>query len=148
MQFIPYFQTTRYRVQAMLELAQPQPGEKMADLGAGDGRILMAFATAGIESHGFELDAHLLSLAKEHIRHAALETKASVHQKDFWQEDLSPFSIIAIYPMPDIMEALETKLRHELQPGSRVVLNYYPFANWKYTSKKDNIYLYHQSTAL
>jgi len=125
----------------MVELAKAQPDEKVADLGTGDGRITIAFAKIGNETHGYEIDADLKKLAEENIKKENL-TNAFIQAKDFWQEDLSKYDIICCYPMPTIMGRLETKLKNELKPGSRVLLNYFPFRHWKAKAIKDNIYLY------
>ena len=141
---IPYFQTTRYRVEAMIALAHITSTDRMADLGSGDGRIVIAFAQQGIIAHGFELESNLVEKSQKEINQSTniQEGNAIIYTKDFWQEDLSDYSIITIYPMPDIMEGLEKKLQEELQPGARVLLNYYPFPHWKEDKKQDNIYVY------
>lgn len=140
--YIPYFQTSRYRVDTMIELADIKPGEKAADLGSGDGRILIALAQAGATAHGYELDEKLNQLAQINITQTNICSNILIHQKDFWQEDLSDYSIITIYPMPDIMDQLEEKLFSELKTNSRILLNYYPFLHTKAKNIKDNIYQY------
>ena len=145
--FVPYFQTTRYRVEAMIALADITPLDSIADLGSGDGRIVIAFAQKGIVAHGFELNRTLLEKSQQEIDKLALQKKlqkenAVIYAKDFWQENLSRYSIITMYPMPDIMDALERKLQEELRPEARVLLNYYSFPNWKEEKKQDNIYVY------
>lgn len=167
--FIPYFQTTRYRVQAMIDLAEIRPNEKAADLGSGDGRIVIALAQAGAQAVGYELDPKLVRLSEENIQNVILGTSETrtpesiqqlqskqntidtaqarrtiplILEKDFWQEDLSVYDIITIYPMPDIMEDLEKKLQNELKKGARVLLNYYTLPSWKFNKTKDHIYLY------
>lgn len=151
--FIPYFQTSRYKVETMVELANIKPGERAADLGSGDGRIVIALAQAGAEAHGYELDEKLIELSKQNIkdqvdRHSGEERiqnllrGITIHEGDFWQEDLSQYNIICIYPMPDIMNQLEKKLFSELKENSRILLNYYPFLTKKHINQKDNIYLY------
>jgi hypothetical protein len=145
---IPYFQTSRYRVETMVELANPKPNEKGADLGSGDGRIVIAFAKVpfmgaqrGIEMHGYEIDEDLKRLSEENIKKLNINN-AFIHNIDFWQEDLSQYDIICSYPMPTIMGRLERKLQEELKPGTRILLNYFPFKHWKLKTMKDNIYLY------
>lgn len=172
--YIPYFTTSRYRVQAMIDLANVKPGERAADLGTGDGRIAIALAKAGAIVDAYELDDQRIKEAKENIKNnfpvipdvilnpvvIGSETKQShlyshpelisgsdiipptILKKDFWYQDLSNYSIICCYPMPDIMGRLEHKLQQELKPGSRVLLNYFPFTHWKLEKTKDNIYLY------
>jgi protein-L-isoaspartate O-methyltransferase len=138
---IPYFKTSRYRVETMVKLANPQLEEKAADLGSGDGRIVIAFANAGIEMHGYEIDDELRKLSEQNIKDLKLNN-VFIHNKDFWEEDLSQYNIICCYPMPTIMGRLERKLQEELKPGSRVLLNYFPFKHWKEKKIKDNIFLY------
>src|SRR5579872_5927849 len=138
---IPYFQTSRYRVETMVELAKSKHGEIAADLGSGDGRIVIAFAQHGINMHGYEIDEELRKLSLENIEKLNLKT-AFIHDKDFWNENLSQYDIICCYPMPTIMGRLERKLQEELKPGTRVLLNYFPFLHWKEKKIKDNIYLY------
>lgn len=138
--YIPYFETSRYRVHAMIDLAEIKPGEKAADLGTGDGRIAIALAKAGAIVTAYELDDKLRMLAKENATKEDLQI--NFLKKDFWEEDLSQFSIICCYPMPTIMGRLEKKLETELKPGSRVLLNYFPFLHWKEKARKDNVFLY------
>ena len=140
--FIPYFTTSRYRVETMIELAHINPGEIAADLGSGDGRILIALAEKGVTAHGYELDDQLFVQTKETIAKTRLGNNIVLHQSNFWEEDLSVYDIITVYPMPDIMEYLEKKLLQEAKPTTRILLNYYPFPTWKEVSNKDHIYLY------
>lgn len=139
---IPYFKTSRYRVNTMIELAEIKPGELMADLGSGDGRISIAAAKAGAQAFGYETNPKLVELSRANIEHDALSNTAIILEQDFWTEDLEKYNIITIYPMPDIMELLEQKLLKELKPGTRVLLNYYRFLNWKFKKVKNNVYLY------
>lgn len=138
---IPYFQTSRYRVETMVELAEIKPGQKAADLGSGDGRIVIAFALHGIDMHGYETDPELKKLSEENIKKENL-TNATIIGKDFWDENLAGYDIICCYPMPTIMGRLEKKLKEELKPGTKILLNYFPFKHWKLEKTKDNIYLY------
>lgn len=166
--YIPYFQTSRYRVQAMIDLAEIKLKEKAADLGTGDGRIAIALALAGAIVDAYELNDDRIKEAKENIQTVILGnettqesnkerswtnqddnsknrikvTLPTILKKDFWFEDLSQYSIICCYPMPTIMGRLEKKLLDELKPGSRVLLNYFPFKHWKLDKTKDNIFLY------
>ncbi len=126
----------------MIELARPKTGDKMADLGSGDGRILIAFAKVGVEARGYELDPQLIEKSQNEIEKENLNDRVFVQIEDFWDVDLSSFDIITIYPMPDIIGILEEKLRKELHPTTRVLLNYYSFSTKIPKAIKNNIYLY------
>lgn len=139
---IPYFATSRYRVDTMVNLSSVTQIDKVADLGTGDGRIAIAFAKEGAWVDAYELDNDLIKKAKEAIKKEKLESHIKIIKKDFWEADLSSFDIICVYPMPDIMALLEEKLLRELKPGARVLLNYYPFTNWRFTTCENNVYLY------
>ena len=139
---VPYVPSTWHKIEVMIELSNPQPGEKMADLGSGDGRIVMEFAKRDIESHGYEINSELAILAESKILDAELDVKAFIHISDFWEEDLSSFDIVVIYGMTSIMTQLEKKLRTELKPGSRVLSAIFHFPNWAPTAEKDNVSLY------
>lgn len=139
---IPYFSTTRYKVSTMIRLSNATQIDRVADLGTGDGRIAVAYAKVGAWVDAYEIDDNLIQKTKDTIKKEHVEKNVKIIKKDFWNTDLSMYDIIAIYPMPDIMEDLELKLQKELHSGARVVTNYYPFPNWKITTAENNIYLY------
>jgi len=126
----------------MVELSGVVPGDKVADLGSGDGRIAVEFGKQGALVTGFELDSGLVLKSQETIKDLMLEANVKILQQDFWNVDLSPFKIITVYPMPDIMLPLEQKLQKELKKGAVVLTNYYPFPNWMHWATKDKIYKY------
>lgn len=138
---IPYFQTSRYKVLTMVELAKPNPSDLGVDLGSGDGRIVIAFAKNGVTMHGFETDTDLRNLSLSNIQTEKL-SNVEIYNKNFWEENLMKYTIVCCYPMPQIMGRLETKLKQELLPGARVLLHYFPFKHWKLKEVKDNVYLY------
>ena len=126
----------------MIGLADAKKGEKMVDLGSGDGRIVVEFGKIGVEAHGYEIDWKLLEKSEENIKKAKLIDKAFIHEANFWKEDLSEYDIITIYGMPSVLPMLEQKLERELKMDTRVISSIYEFPNWKYKNKKDNVFLY------
>lgn len=137
-------------VKKMISLLQAAPGlpmpggQKAADLGSGDGRLLIALAKEGIEAHGYEINPFLVWLSRKNIKEAGLEGRTFVHWKNFWKEDMSKFNLVAIYCITTTMGKLEKKLRKELKPGAKVVSNYFVFPSWPHSKKENNIYLYIQ----
>lgn len=141
----PYAVSESGTVEKIIALSNVKPREKAADLGSGDGRIVIALAKTGAEAHGYEIDPWFVSLARKNIRNAGLEDKAFIHQKSFWKENFSEFDVITAYMGKLAMGRLEKKLQKELKENARVVSNFFTFPNWRYSKKEGNIYLYEKT---
>lgn len=137
-----YFPTHPARIGKYAELAALKPGDKVADLGSGDGRVLMIFAKHGIESHGYEVDPLLVAWSRLAIRRAGLQGLAFVHWQSFWSQNLEDFDAIVVYGFPHIMKRLGDKLQEEVRPGIPIISNNYTIPGWKPISKDAGIYLY------
>ncbi|MBI4359162.1 MAG: 50S ribosomal protein L11 methyltransferase [Candidatus Nealsonbacteria bacterium] len=137
-----YASTREEAVKKMVALAQIEPGEKAVDLGSGDGRLVIALARAGAQAVGYEIDPLRAWSSRRQIRRAGLEKQASIHQKSFWQEDLSGFDVVTVYGVGYMMKRLEKKLRSELKAGARVVSNYFTFPTWAESQKEGDLHLY------
>jgi cyclopropane fatty-acyl-phospholipid synthase-like methyltransferase len=140
----PFVLTGSRKLRTMIDLANIQPGEKAVDLGSGDGRIVIAFAKAGAEAHGYEINPFLVLWSRYRINRAGLSGRAFVYWRDFWRVDLASFNVIAVFGMVHVMGPLERKLRRELRPGSRVVSNTFTFPRWTRSSGGGGVYLYEQ----
>ncbi len=98
-----------------------------ADLGSGDGRIVIALARQGAEAHGFEVNPVLTLISLRNIRRAGFHGRAFIHWKSFWRADLSRFDVVTLFQGSFVMRRLEAKVRKELAPGARVVSDYWGF---------------------
>jgi ribosomal protein L11 methylase PrmA len=137
----PFVPTQKLALEKMIALADIKPGEKLVDLGSGDGRIVIAAAKAGAEAHGYEINPLLVLWSKYKIKKAGLTSKAFIHKKNFWFVDFHKYDIVMLFGISGIMEKLEGKLMTELKPGSRVVSNIFKFPNWQgQTSEGVSVY--------
>jgi ribosomal protein L11 methylase PrmA len=138
-----YFPTTPENVAAILAVLKVKPGEKVADLGSGDGRIVIALTKAGAEAHGYETNPILVYTSRKAIKKAGLEGKAFIHYQSFWRADLSKFDAIVVYGFPNFFEKLAAKIKKEMRPGSRIASNLFEFPGWGATEKtEERVYLY------
>jgi len=55
----------------------------------------------------------------------------SLSGKNFWQEDLSGYSLIVCYLYPEAMVQLEKKLEKEGRKGLWIVTHTFAFPSWK-----------------
>ncbi len=141
----PYAASRSERISDLTELLDVQGNEKVVDLGAGDGRVLVALARVGArEAHGYEINPLLASRARKLIRQENLQDRVFIHQKSFWSADLSPFDIIIVYGIGPMMRRLEWKLQKELRPGARIASVYFKLPNWQAEKRLRDITLYVQ----
>ncbi|MGD0727034.1 MAG: hypothetical protein ABSB63_15890 [Spirochaetia bacterium] len=124
------------------DLADVQRGEKAADLGSGDGRVVIALAFKGAESHGYEVNPVLVLISRRNIRMAGLAGRAFIHWGSFWRKDLSRYQLITVFQVGFVMARLEAKLSRELAPGARVVSHYWRFPSLSPERTQGNIYRY------
>ncbi len=133
-------------VEEMVSLANIKRGMKVADLGSGDGRIVIALAEAGAEVHGYEINPILVWWARRNIRRKKLSSKAFIHWGSFWRYNLASFDVITVFGINHIMKSLEKKLKRELKKNARVVSNVFTFPNWPHSQKIGRVYIYERSS--
>ena len=126
---VPFVPTPRPIVRRMLSLADTRPGERLIDLGAGDGRIVITAASEyGAKALGVELHPERYAI----IRNSATSLKPNLHaiRQNFFQTDLSNADVVTMYLLPSVNEALRKKLERELHSGARVVTHDFSIPEW------------------
>jgi hypothetical protein len=122
-----YVASSPGQARLLADLSGAAPGERAADLGSGDGRIVIALARRGAEAHGFEVNPILVLLARRNIRRAGLVGRAFIHWRSFWGADFSPFQVLTLFQGSSVMRRLEIKVKNELMPGARVISDCWGF---------------------
>jgi SAM-dependent methyltransferase len=127
-----YFAPTRQAVaDEMLQLARVGPDDVVYDLGSGDGRIpVLAAQKYGAVGVGIEIDARLVSLAREVAREGGVADRVAFVEGDLFQADISEATVVTLYLSPSVNRDLEPKLRRELRPGTRIVSHQFPIGHW------------------
>jgi cyclopropane fatty-acyl-phospholipid synthase-like methyltransferase len=138
----PFQPSSNKALRNMIELSNVKKGEKIADLGSGDGKIVIEFAKLGSEAHGFEINPILVWISRMRIKRLKLQDTAFIHQKNFFKQDFSGFDIITSFQFIHFMPELEDKLKKELKKEARVISNTWKFPNWKYKKRLGDVYLY------
>lgn len=137
-----YVPSVDWAVAEMIHMAHIKKGERVVDLGSGNGKVLIALARRGIESHGYEINPFLVLWSWILIYKAGVWGVAHVHFGNIFSVDVGKFDVVMIFVMPYIMSNLEKKLRKELKPRARVVVEAFPFKSWQPIKKTKGIYLY------
>src|SRR5436190_24093329 len=97
----PYYPTPLTIVQKMLKLGDLKPGEKMFDLGSGDGRIvIMAAKKFKADATGIEFDDVLHRKSSEEIKRQKLDKTARIVYGDLFEQDYSSADLVTVYLLP------------------------------------------------
>ncbi len=120
-------------VERMLYLAQPKAGERLVDLGSGDGRIVIEAAKRfGASGLGVDIDPRLVALARERAKQAGVEALASFEVQDLFETDLRGVSVVTMYLLPEVNLQLLPRLLAQLEPGARIVSHDYDLGPWAF----------------
>jgi hypothetical protein len=127
----PYVQTPQNVVDKMLEIAKVRPGDYVIDLGSGDGRMVITAAKKhGARGFGVDLDRHLVALSNRLAAQAGVADRAKFYQRDLYDTDVSPATVITIYLLPEVNLMVRPKLLATLRPGTRIVSHDYGMGEW------------------
>ncbi|MEO8027074.1 MAG: methyltransferase domain-containing protein [Bryobacteraceae bacterium] len=128
----PYYPTPETIVEKMLELGGLKPGEKMFDLGSGDGRIvIMAAQKFKADATGVEFDKALYDQSSERIQKLGLSSRARIIHGDIFDQDYSKADFLAVYLLPVSNDKVSVLLDKQLKKGTRIVAHDFEFAAWK-----------------
>jgi SAM-dependent methyltransferase len=129
----PYVVTPEAVVERMLYLAQPKAGERLVDLGSGDGRIVIEAAKRyGTRGLGVDIDPRLVRLATENAKRAGVESLASFEVRDLFETDLRGVGVVTMYLLPEVNRKLLPRLIEQLKPGARIVSHDYDLGPWPF----------------
>jgi precorrin-6B methylase 2 len=147
--FVP---TPRDVVEAMLDVAKVTKADVVADLGCGDGRIVVAAAKAyGCKAVGYDLDRKCVKMARGAVEQAGLGKLVRIEEADILEVDLSDVTVVTLFVGTTLNAKLVPRLE-KMKPGSRVVSHLFPIPGVKpdavrnVTSSQDDVerpvYLY------
>ncbi|MCX7960521.1 MAG: class I SAM-dependent methyltransferase [Burkholderiales bacterium] len=118
-------------VDRMLRMAQVTPNDLVYDLGAGDGKIVIAAAKKfGARAVGIEYNPDMAKYAQGLVEKAGVAARARIVQGDIFASDFSQATVVTMYLLP----ALNLKLRPQIlamRPGTRVVSHAFSMDDWE-----------------
>lgn len=133
---VPFVPSPPEVVEAMLDLAGLRAGERLIDLGSGDGRIVLAAARRGADALGIELSEDLVARARRRALREGLEARARFSRGDLFAAPIRDADVVTLYLLPDVNLRLRSKLLAELMPGARVVSHSFHMGDWQPDSQR------------
>ncbi len=120
-------------VERMLYLAQPKAGDRLVDLGSGDGRIVIEAAKRfGATGLGVDIDPRLVELSRANARRAGVEKLTRFEIQDLFETDLRGVNVVTMYLLPEVNLQLVPRLIGQLKPGARIVSHDYDLGPWPF----------------
>lgn len=128
---VPFVPTPLEVVNTMLAMANIRRGDKLYDLGCGDGRIvILAAKKYDINCIGVDLDPRRIQECTKNALKASVSAKITFLEKNFFDIDLSDASVVSLYLLSNINLRLRSKLFNELKPGSRIISHDFNMDKW------------------
>jgi SAM-dependent methyltransferase len=122
----------------MLELAKVTAADKVYDLGAGDGKVVIAAAREfGATGVGIEYDAELVKHARCLAAAERVGDRVTFIQGDIFETDFSEATVVALYLTPAVNQRLLPTFL-AMKPGTRIVSYSFPIGDWQPESEIDS----------
>ncbi|MFN7138300.1 MAG: SAM-dependent methyltransferase [Limisphaerales bacterium] len=116
--FVP---TPQEAVDKMLEMAELKPGQKLYDLGCGDGRIVVTAAKKyGVRAVGIDIDPQRVKESRENVKKNNVGNLAEIRHADIFEVDFSDADVVTMYLLPSLNVKLIPQLQ-KLKPGARII---------------------------
>ncbi len=125
-----------------MELGKIKEGTRVADLGSGDGAIIIEAARRGAVAVGIEFNPFLVRYSRWRAKHRKLSSRITIIQGDFMEHSLGDTDVVFLYLLPKTLIKMSEKLRVELPHDARVVSNTFALPGWSPTKEKNGVFLY------
>ena len=142
---LPWVPTSRRRIRKALELAGVRPGEVVYDMGAGDGRVLVAAVRQfGARAVGIEVSPLHFLAAWFNLLFNGCGKNARLVWNNMYNCDLSAADVVFAHTISSQAPRLKAYLEAKLRPGTRVVTVLYDLEGWqpRDMDERDMVFLY------
>jgi SAM-dependent methyltransferase len=128
---VPFVRTPPEVIDRMLEIAQVKNGDRVYDIGSGDGRIIIQAAKKyGLMGVGIEIDPDLVKRAQDDAFREKVDHLVEFRVQDAFAADVSPATVVTLYMLTEFNAKLRPILERQLKPGSRVVSHDFEIQGW------------------
>ncbi|WP_375402778.1 SAM-dependent methyltransferase [uncultured Sphingomonas sp.] len=128
---VPYAATRPELVERMLDMAGVRAGDRVLDLGTGDGRILLAAAKRGARGLGVDIDPVLVADARAAATEAGVADRVRFEVRDLFATPLDGYDVVTMFLLPEVNMRLRPRLLAELAPGARIVSHVFEMGDWR-----------------
>lgn len=119
----PFLTTPATLLDPLLDLVGVVAGDRVIDLGCGDGRLPIAAANRGAISIGVEQDTDLVARARRRVAEADLDEAVTIEHGDARFVDLADVDVVFAFLPADVFADLLPGLLERLRPGTRLLFH-------------------------
>lgn len=120
----PFLATPQSLIAPLLEFGEVRATDVVADVGCGDGRIVIEAArTIGCRAIGIEQSPQLAALARESADSAGVADRVSIVDGDARNIDVGQVDVVLLFLPMVVAVRLVPNLLQRLSPGARVILH-------------------------
>lgn len=133
----PYDVTRKNSLKHIVTLTNPQKGDKIAELGSGDGRVCIELAKKNPDAkiYGFEINPFLVWISRAKIRKLNLQNQIKIYRKNFWKINFRDYNKIVLFQYRTVMNKLEKKIENEMHKNSKIISHNWQLPNYKLKKK-------------
>jgi len=118
----PWHPISRRDLKRALDFCGAKAGERIVDLGSGDGRVLIAAAkNYGLMGTGIEIDPLKVWLANLRVRWAGRQNKVKIVRANIFNYDYREADILFIYLTHQAIDQLFPKILEQLKPNAKIL---------------------------
>ena len=132
-------------IDRIIKFAGFRPGEKLYDLGSGDGRVLIAASkNKFVRGVGVEIDPIKVWLSRYFIMTEKLTSKIKINRGNMYSFDVSEADVIYLYLTHQALDRLFPEVLDRMKPSARIVCYRFCIRNLEPTkiNEDQNLFLY------
>jgi SAM-dependent methyltransferase len=128
---VRYEPTPMEVVGTMLDLTAIRSTDVVADLGCGDGRLVIEALRRGAASGVcVDIDPALIAKARDNAQAAGVAERIRFVNQDLFSLDYRGTTVVMLFLSAQLNHELRPKLQRELAPGARVVSHWHDMGDW------------------